>query len=180
MFLNSWKSIPVAAILTIMGLIQLYYGSKYADAAKREVSTVGFLKYVNHGKQSIYDFSFEEKGFLTGSITHSCRTALTPQGCEEGAKVLVYYDPEHRTSPMLEEFGAAGREKLLFGALFLFVGLALFSFHFVVKKMAADPDGPAGSDDDLGTDNSETLHNHSRTIEPMCNQPQRNSCSSLS
>jgi hypothetical protein len=149
MFFRSLRSLILAAILLIVGCVQLSNGWDYADSAKRELSTVGKLTYVTKGKSSTYEYSFEINGFKTGSISGTCKTALTLQGCEVGASVLVYYDPTHRSSPMLQEFGAASREKLFMGAWMAGCGLLLIGVYFVLKRTGEDekkPDEPNDSE----------------------------------
>lgn len=158
MFFQSWRSLILAILLIGIGCIQLFYSREYADAAKREVSTVGRLTYVSRGKSSTFEYSFEVNGFTTGSISGKCRTALTPQGCKEGAQVIVYYDPEHRSPPMLEEFGAASRERLFFGSLMVICGFLLIGFYFILKRVVGDPEESEETDESKNNDEPDVLH----------------------
>ena len=158
MFFRSLRSLILAIILLIAGSVQLSNSLDYADSAKREVSAVGKLTYVSGGRSSTYEYSFVINGFETGSESGSCRTALSSQGCTVGAPVLVYYDPSHRSSPMLQEFGAASRERGFFGALMVMVDLVLVVLYFIAKRALASPDGASDIDYDKPVVGSEIIH----------------------
>src|SRR5580765_5209098 len=125
MFFRSWKSLLLAKVMIVVGCVLLYFGWIYADAAKREATTVGTIIHVVHGKGSRYEYVFKINGVNIKDDSGTCHTALTPSGCKEGALVLVHYDREHLSESMLEGFGAASRERLFMGAWMIFCGLLL-------------------------------------------------------
>ena len=114
-------------------------GWSYMEVSKREASTVGTLVRVIHQKGSTYEFAFRVNGVPVRDDSGDCKTALTPSGCIEGATVVVYYDPERVTGALLQEFGAAGREKIFFGALMAFGGFLLIGLYFIFQKVKASP-----------------------------------------
>lgn len=101
MFFRSQKSLVLAVILIAVGCFQLLKGSYYREASKREGATVGTLIYVHHGKGSIYRYKFEVNGVAIIDDSDTCKTALTPAGCRNGAVVLVYYDRDQVTKTLL-------------------------------------------------------------------------------
>jgi hypothetical protein len=158
MYFRSSKSILLAALLIVVGTVQLMMGWSYTEVSGREDTTVGTLIRVFHGKGSTYEFSFKVNGVTIQDGTGTCRTALTPSGCTEGAAVLVYFDPERVTGALLEEFGAAGRGKIFFGSWMVACGLLLTGLHFFFKRALASPDESEETDYDKPDDGPEVIH----------------------
>jgi hypothetical protein len=158
MFFRSGVSIVLGVILIAVGIVQLMMGWSYTEVSKREATTVGRIVHVFHGKSTIYKFLFQANGVAIRGDTGTCRTALTLAGCQEGAPVRVYYDPQQVTGALLEDFGAAAREKKFLGALMATCGLLLIGLHFVFKKALASPDESDEIDYDKGDDGPDNLH----------------------
>ena len=138
MFFRSSRSFFVGAILVVFGGVQLFLAWRYAEAAKSEATTVGTIIYITGGRSTTYNYSFEIHGVKLIQDSGVCRTALTPQGCTVGATVLVYYSHAPALIARLEEFGAASREKLLYGSVAILIGLALLVFSFIFKPTNED------------------------------------------
>jgi hypothetical protein len=158
MFFRSSKSIVLAIILLGIGGFQLMTGRHYMDVSKREASTAGRLVQIRHGKGTAYDFLFQVNGASILGQSRACKTALAEAGCEEGAPVLVYYDCEDVTESLLEDFGAAGRGKVLFGVCLASLALLLIGLHFLFKKALASPDESEEIDYDKPDDGPEVIH----------------------
>ena len=148
MFFLSSKSIGLAILLIVIGGIQLLMGWTYMGVSKHEASTVGRLVGVRHGRGTAYEYVFRVNDLLIRDDSGTCKTALTPEGCIKGATVLVYYDRENVAETLLQEFGAAGRGKIIFGTCMASIGLLLIGLHFVFKKALASPD----ESEELGVD----------------------------
>ncbi len=151
MFFLSSKSIVLAFFLIVVGGVQLLMGWSYTEVSKREASSVGTLIHVRHGKGSSYEYVFR-----VNSGTYV--TPLTTAGCIQGAAVLVYYDREHVTGSLLQEIGAAGREKIFLGSWMVAGGLLLIGLHFVSKRILASPDESEDTIIDKPGDIAEEIH----------------------
>src|ERR1700723_2629554 len=140
MFLESRLSVAIGIILILIGGADVLLAWRYADAAKHEATAVGVITYISGGRSSSYNYAFEIDGVRLIQDCGTCRTALTPQGCRLGAKVLVYYAHLPVLITRLQEFGAASREKLSWGVCLIVGGLLLIVLHFVFQRMAGPPD----------------------------------------
>jgi hypothetical protein len=145
MFSRSPRSFLLGVILVVFGGVQLFLAWRYAEAAKSEASAVGTIIYITGGRSTTYNYSFEIHGVRLIQDSGVCRTALTPQGCSVGASVLVYYAHAPALITRLEEFGAASREKLLYGCVAALIGLVLLVVSFILKST---------NKDSIGSDNS--------------------------
>ena len=157
MFFLSSKSIGLAVLVLVIGGVQLLIGWTYLDVSKRELSTVGTLVSVHHGRGSSYEYVFRVNDVSIRDDSGTCKTALTPAGCIKGATVLVYYDREQATRSQLQEFGVAGREKIFWGTSMVSIGLLLIVLHFVFKRALASPDESEATDVDKSGDAAEVI-----------------------
>jgi len=128
------------------------------EESKREATTVGTLVEAWHGKGSTYRYLFKVNGVTIRDYSSECKTALTPAGCVEGAAVLVYYDREHVTESMLEDFKAAANELIFLGAWMLGIGLLVLGLRSFLNRKSARPDESGASDEGKPADQSEVLH----------------------
>jgi hypothetical protein len=142
-FFSARGSLIVAGILLLAGCACFFLWREDADAAKREKTTVGIIDGIS---RSGYDFEFELDGVKIYDASTSCEAALTPRGCEVGAPVRVYYDPNPTHRANLRELGAVGNDEFFTGVGFVFVGLMLIVMHFLTLR-ALGPDDPDESDD---------------------------------
>jgi hypothetical protein len=152
-FLRTEKSTVLAAILVVFGSYELIRGSIYTMAAKRELATVGTITDVHYGKGGpSYQYVFYFNGERIKDESGTCKTALTPRGCREGAVVRVYFDPNDLSVTQLDEFGADGRSRLIVGTLCAASGILLIGLYLALNKWWPDTDG---SDYRDGESNSE-------------------------
>jgi hypothetical protein len=158
MFFRSQRAVVLAIILIGVGGIQLLMGWSYIDDSKREASTIGTLIRVHHGKGSTYEYVFEVNGVRIRDDSGTCRTPLTSAGCAVGATVVVFYDRENLSRTLLEEFGAAGRGKVIFGAWMAGIGLLLIGLYFLLQKALAGPDESEDTEDDELRNEPEIVH----------------------
>jgi hypothetical protein len=142
MYFRSWRFLLLAKILIVIGGVLLFFGWTYADAAKREATTVGTISGVINGKGSTYQYSFKVNGVTIHDDTGTCRTDFTPQGCQQGAQVLVHYDRDHISRSMLEDFGAASRQRLFIGGWMVCCGGLLIGLYFVFNRKESGPKEP--------------------------------------
>lgn len=143
MFFRSWRSLLLAKISIIVGCVLLFFGFINRGAASREVSTVGRITRVQcGGKGCTYSYVFAVNGTNILDDSETCKTSLTPRGCAEGEPVRVYYDPEHLSESMLEEFGIASRNQLTSGACLVLFGLVLIALYFLIKRAEGASDNP--------------------------------------
>jgi Protein of unknown function (DUF3592) len=148
-FLRTEKSTVLAAILVVFGSYELVRGSIYTKAAKRELTAVGTITDVHHGKGGpSYQYVFYFNGERIEDESGTCKTPLTPQGCREGATVRVYYDPEDLSVTQLDEFGADGRGRLFVGFLCAASGTLLIGLYLALNKWWPDTDGSDYRDDE--------------------------------
>lgn len=158
MFFRSATAVLLAIALIGVGAFQLLKGSYYREVSKREAATAGTLLYVSHGKSSTYQYRYQVSGFWIRNDSGTCRTPLTPAGCAVGAPVLVYYDRDHVSDSLLEEFGVAGRGKILFGCILVGCGLLLLGLYPIAKKALAGPDESKETDVDTPAAGPEVIH----------------------
>jgi hypothetical protein len=159
MFFRSPVSLLLAAILLLVGSVQLFQGWSYADAAKGEATAIGAITYITGGRGgSTYDYKFEIEGVKLEQDSGTCQTPLTPQGCKVGAPVLVYYAHTPVLETRRQEFGAASREKYFMGGWMVFCGLLLIGLHFLFRRALASPDEAEDTDDDKLDDGPEIVH----------------------
>ncbi|HKF47474.1 MAG TPA: DUF3592 domain-containing protein [Terracidiphilus sp.] len=148
----------MAVLLITIGCFQLLKGNYYKDVSQREATTVGTLFRVHHGKGSTYEYQFQINGVSIRDDSDTCKTALTSAGCVKGAQVLVYYDRNDLTETLLQEFGAASREKIFFGGFMAVCGLLLIGLHFIFKKALKSPDESEEVDEDAAVNEPEVIH----------------------
>jgi len=158
MFSRSWKSLLLAKVLILVGCVLLFFGWTYGDAAKREARTVGTITRVDCGRSCTYVYIFKANDVRIQGDSSTCHTALTHEGCKVGAPVLVYYDPQHLSETMLEEFGAASRERYFIGTWMVASGLALIGVYFILKKGVKDPEKPDEPDESGRNGEPDVLH----------------------
>lgn len=158
MFFRSAKSTIIAIFLIAFGGFQLIRGLTYADASKRETTTVGTILSAHCGKGCTYAYVFEVNGVRIQDDSDSCKTALTAQGCKPGAFVRVYYDTENLSVSLLQELGEAGRERIFFGFFMVSLGLLLIGLTiFLERREKGSADSGDADQDDCGEE-SEVLH----------------------
>ena len=157
-FFRSPKAVVLAIILMGVGIFQLLIGWSYIGDSKKEASTVGRLVRVHHGKGSTYVYVFAVNGLRIEDDSSTCSTPLTSSGCEVGAAVLVYYNRDKLSETLLEEFGAAGRGKIFFGAWMAGASLLLFGLHFIFSRFLKSPDESDDVDSDAPVNEPEILH----------------------
>jgi hypothetical protein len=158
MFFQSSKSLFVGIILIPVASYQLFWGLVYADAAKREASTVGTITSVTCGRGCTYNYVFVARGIKSLDYSSICKTPLSARGCEEGGAVQVYYDPRDTSTSALEDLGAAGREKLLFGSLMALSGLLLIGLYFIPYRRRTSEEESQGPDRSECDDKPDVLH----------------------
>jgi hypothetical protein len=147
MFFRSRISLLLANILILLGCVQLFFGWRYANSARREVTTIGTILYVIGGRSTTYEYVFEIDGARIQDDSGTCHTALTPRGCKVGAPVLVYYDHDPALVTMLQDFGAASREKYFMGFWMACCGLLLIGLYFTLKRTKRDDEGSEEPDE---------------------------------
>ncbi len=153
MFFRSSVSLFLAAILLLVGSVQFFLGWSYADAAKGEATAIGAITYITGGKGgSTYNYEFKIEGVKLVQDSGTCQTPLSPQGCEVGAPVLVYYAHTPVLETRLQEFGAASREKYFKGGWMAGCGLLLISLHLLFKRALASPDEAEDTEEDKPVD----------------------------
>ncbi len=151
--------ILAAVALIVVGCVQLIEGWSYADAAKREASTVGTITSVSWWKElpvSAYVFTVNDVRIADDSDT--CRTPLSAEGCKKGAPARVYYDPNDLTVSRLEELGAGGRARLFMGTWMVSCGLVILGWRFVVSKMRRGSRKSGVEDDEACSDEPDAIH----------------------
>jgi hypothetical protein len=158
MFFRSAQALLLGVILIVVGAFQLLKGSYYIEVSKREGTTVGTILYVTHGRSPSYQYRYQANGVWIRDDSGSCRTALTPAGCRQGAQVLVYYDRDQVTQTLLEEFDAAGREKLYFGGFMAGCGLLLLVLYPIARRALKSPDESNEIDVDVPAVGPEIIH----------------------
>jgi hypothetical protein len=139
----------VTLMLLAFGGFQLVRAWTYSDAAKREASTIGTITRVHHGGRHgpTYYYQFEVNGVSIADDSGTCKTALSPSGCNEGGLVRVYYDPNDLSLTQLQEFSAASRDRFFFGAWMTGIGLLIVGFQFLKNKTSNGQSGSSDSDD---------------------------------
>jgi hypothetical protein len=152
-------SLLLASILILVGSMQLYFGWEYGEAAKREATAIGVIAYKSSGKNSSYNYAFEIDGVRLIQDSDVCKTAITPQGCEVGAQVLVYYAHIPVLVTRLQEFGAARREKYFMGSWMAICGLLLIGLYFFLKKTLKDSGGKDDPDESGSKGDPDGLNN---------------------
>jgi hypothetical protein len=160
MFLDSRLAVIAGIVLALVGTFKALSSRQYADAAQRELIFKGNLTHISRASKSptYFDYEFIRNGFVTQGESLSCHSAQSWQGCQVGAPVLVYYDPEQKVETTLEEYGVIGQEKLLIGVGLIIGGLLLAVLHFVFKKMAYTPDSSESGIDNDNPGESEVPH----------------------
>jgi hypothetical protein len=160
MSFRSEKSKILALLLLIVGGYQLMRGWSYFEAASREVTTVGTISRVIPGGRSgpTYEYSFEVNGVKISDDSGTCRTPLSSRRCKEGAQVLVYYDPDHLSETLLQEFGEAGRQRLFFGAWMAGCGLLLIALYFFLNRAGSKPSNDDRLENDEDKPESDVIH----------------------
>ena len=138
MFFRSPTSPLLAAILILVGSMQLFFGWKYGEAAKGEATAIGVITYISGGRSRSYNYEFEVDGVKLQQDSGVCHTAITPQGCEVGAQVLVYYAHIPVLETRLQEFGIARSEKYFMGGWMVGCGLLLICVYFILRKLGRD------------------------------------------
>jgi hypothetical protein len=147
-----------AAALIIVGFVQLMQGSSYADAAKREASTVGTITSVSCGRSCVYFYVFTVNDVRIADESSTCKTPLSSERCKKGAPVRVYYDPNDLSVSLLEELGAGGRGRLFMGAWMVSCGLVILGWRFVASKMRRGSQKSGGEDDESSSDEPDAIH----------------------
>jgi Protein of unknown function (DUF3592) len=145
-------------VLIPLGCFQFFFAWQYSDAAKREIGTIGGITHVYHGKSTSYQYVFTVDGVRYQDDSDRCVTPLSRQGCQEGAPVLVYYDPEHLSLSRMQEFRAASHEKLSFGEGAIGIGLVLLGLHFWLKRNSSNSEDGEETDTVESDEQSEVLH----------------------
>lgn len=159
MFFRSQKSLVLAVILIAIGGFKILQGSHYRGAVPREKTAVGTIVSIHRGRGGTsYIYKFRFNGVTGEDSSGVCKTPLTAAGCIEGAPVLVYYDRDDAGTNLLDEFGAAAREKTLFGIWMTGCGLLLIGLHFLFLKLMRSPD--ESEETDLDTDRNEPDNIH--------------------
>lgn len=141
MFFESRMSLIVAAILIVAGSYQAISSRKFAEAAPREVSTVGVITYVSGGRGTSYEFRFIVDGHQKLAASASCRTPLSFNRCAVGAPVRVYYDPVGIVATTLQEYDERAREMLFLGICLIMGGLLVTFLHIVFSRIEKNSDG---------------------------------------
>jgi hypothetical protein len=158
-FFCSRGSLLVAGILLLAGCACFFNWREDADSAGREKTTVGVIDGVS---RSGYYFEFELDGVKIYAASSSCETALTPRGCEVGAPVRVYYDPNPTHRAKLKELGAVGGAEFVTGVDFVFVGMMLIVLHFLTLRVLGPDESDESDEDDIDVDRPdegpETIH----------------------
>jgi hypothetical protein len=160
LFFGSRLSLIVAAILILAGSFQAVSSHKFAEAASREASTVGVITYVSGGRGSTYEFRFVVDGRQRSSVTASCHTPLSYNGCAVGEPVRVYYDPAHFVATTLQEYGDRARGMLFLGVCFILGGLLVTILHFVFSGIEKGSDGDGDSDETGDSDREDDIPLH--------------------
>jgi hypothetical protein len=150
--------ILAAVALIVVGCVQLTQGSSYADAAKREASTVGTITSVSCGRSCRYAYVFTVNDVRIADDSDTCRTPLSAEGCKKGAPARVYYDPNDLTVSRLEELGAGGRARLFMGTWMVSCGLVILGWRFVVSKMRRGSRKFGVEDDEASSDEPDAIH----------------------
>jgi hypothetical protein len=158
MFFRSWKSLVLAKIVIVVGCVLLFWGWTDADAAKREATAAGTISNVSCGRGCTYEYIFRVNGVRIEDDSDTCHTALTTEGCNVGAPVLVYYDPEHLSNSKLEEFGVLSRERYFMGIWMVSCGLFLIGLYFILQKFGKNSDDEEEPCEGDGDDKSDVLH----------------------
>jgi Protein of unknown function (DUF3592) len=158
MIFRSGALILAAAALIVVGGVQLVKGWGYADAAKREASTVGTITSVSCGRSCLYTYVFTVNDVRIADDSSTCNTPLSSEGCKKGASAQVYYDPNDLSVNLLEELGRGGRARLFFGTWMVSCGLVLLGLRFVVSKMRRGSRKSGVEDDESSNDEPEAIH----------------------
>jgi hypothetical protein len=158
MFFRSPMSLLLSIILIVVGSVHFFLGWRYGVAAKSEATAIGTISYITGGRSTTYDYAFEIDGVKLIQDCGTCRTALTPQGCKVGARVLVYYAHLPVLETRLQEFGEASREKYFMGAWMVGCGLLLVGAYFILKKTGKDSEESDESDENVRNDEPDVLH----------------------
>lgn len=148
----------LAIIMILVGGFQLVSGLTYADAAKREATTVGTILRVDCGRSSCtYVYVFEINGVRIQDDTTTCRTALSQQRCKVGTPVLVFYDSENVSGTLLQEFGEASRQRIFFGIGMISCGLLFVVVKFFLERRKVSDDSDE-ADPSADAEDSDVLH----------------------
>jgi len=148
----------LAKVFIVVGCVLLFFGWTYWDVAKREATMIGTISRVDCGRGCTFVYIFKVNGIKIQDDSSTCHTALTPRGCNVGAPVLVYYDPQHLSETMLEEFGAASRERYFMGVWMVGCGLLLIGLYFILKKVRKGSEEPDEPDESRRNGESDVIH----------------------
>jgi hypothetical protein len=158
MIFRSGALILAAAALIVVGCVQLIKGWSYADAAKREASTVGTITRVSCGRSCVYFYVFTVNDVRIADESNTCKTPLSSEGCKKGAPARVYYDPNDLSVTLLEELGAGARGRLFMGTWMVSCGLVLLGWRFVASKMRRGSRKSGVEDDESSSDEPDAIH----------------------
>lgn len=161
-FFRSRGTLLIAGFLISLGGTQFLFSLRNADLSKREATAVGTVFAITGSKGSTYNYVFKIDGIQHQDEDDLCRTALTSQTCDVGAKVLVYYVRTPALETRLQDYVDAAREMLFTSVLLTFSGLALIVVHFVLKKTESDSDESEDADESAHAEETEDLHIVSR------------------
>ena len=150
--------LPAAICLISFGCAQLFLAWRYSDASRREVSTVGTIIHVHHGKGTTYLYEFQVNGVTIRDDSDTCVTSIFPPACEEGGQVLVYYDPDDPSLSKMQELLAASRKKLFWAAWTTGIGLLLLWLHFWNKGNGANSENSEKPDAGEQNEQPKVLH----------------------
>jgi len=103
------------------------------------------ISHVTRGRTTTYEYVFKIGQVQLYGDNSSCHTALSSNGCKVGAPVLVYYAHLPVLETRLQEFGEAGRDKLLTCIWMISSGFLMIALFFVFKRTG-------------GSDESEDTH----------------------
>lgn len=157
-FFRSRGTLLIAGFLISLGCMQFFFSRRCADSSRREATAVGTVFAITGSKGSTYNYVFKIDGVEHQDEDDLCRTALTSQGCDVGAKVLVYYVRTPALETRLQDFVDASREMLFTSACLTISGLVLVVVHFVLKKTESDSDESEDTDESGPSEDPEDLH----------------------
>ena len=116
---------------TAVGSFQCIKGHTYSVAAQHEVTTIGHMLQVHHGKGTSYHYEFSVNGAKVDDDSDVCTTPLASDACWNNGPVLVYYSYEPFANSRLEDFSVAGSHAYRIGKPALTIGLAFLALACV-------------------------------------------------
>jgi hypothetical protein len=161
-FFRSRGTLLIAGFLISLGCTQFFFSRRNADLSKREATAVGTVFAISGSKGSIYNYVFKIDGIERQDEDDLCRTALTSQTCDVGAKVLVYYVRTPALETRLQDFVDAAREMLFTSVCLTISGIVLIVMHIVLRKTESDTDDSGDTDESAPSEETEDLHIVSR------------------